>query len=191
MNGRILSMAALLGLALTACSSEASIDGTGSGADAATSTTIGADGASTTAVTSTVDAGAPASTAPETTPVATEPPATPAPTPAPTPSPTPAPTPAPPPAPPTTAPCSPEPSIPGDYFATGLDIRLGDCGEGVRQLQTFLNAGGAGLVVDGRFGRATEAAVKDLQRRVGFPETGVVDPETFTALVGSDPPPEA
>jgi peptidoglycan hydrolase-like protein with peptidoglycan-binding domain len=61
----------------------------------------------------------------------------------------------------------------------------------VETLQTYLNINGYGLTVDGQFGRNTENAVRDFQRRIGVDETGVVDATTWTGLVGSDPPPEA
>jgi hypothetical protein len=41
----------------------------------------------------------------------------------------------------------------------------------------------AGVVVDGAFGPATEAAVRAFQRRRSLPATGIVDRATFDALV--------
>jgi len=62
-------------------------------------------------------------------------------------------------------------------------VRRGDCGEGVQQVQDQLNYKlGISLAVDGRFGRATEAAVRDFQASVGLRVDGLVGPQTWVAL---------
>ncbi len=65
--------------------------------------------------------------------------------------------------------------------------RMGDRGADVRWAQRRINralagADGAGLVVDGRFGRRTYAAVRAYQRRAGLPVSGVLDKATWRAL---------
>ena len=52
----------------------------------------------------------------------------------------------------------------------------------VRRVQEWLTLGGSRTAVDGDFGPATEAAVRDFQRRRGLPETGAVDEGTWAAL---------
>ncbi|WP_197430180.1 glucosaminidase domain-containing protein [Auraticoccus cholistanensis] len=64
-------------------------------------------------------------------------------------------------------------------------LREGDTGTAVRDLQTLLNAaGGHGLDVDGIFGPATTAAVRDHQSRHGLVVDGVVGPATWGSLEG-------
>jgi peptidoglycan hydrolase-like protein with peptidoglycan-binding domain len=53
----------------------------------------------------------------------------------------------------------------------------------VRSLQYLLNAHGARLEVDGVFGRATAAAVREFQRAHGLVVDGVVGEQTWSALV--------
>jgi len=66
---------------------------------------------------------------------------------------------------------------------SGVDVRVGDCGEGVKQVQDQLNYKlGISLSVDGRFGRATETAVRDFQASVGLRVDGLVGPQTWVAL---------
>lgn len=69
------------------------------------------------------------------------------------------------------------------------DARLerGQRGESVRALQKKLNEGGAGLKVDGLFGKKTEAALKQFQRSHGNGQaTGYADKSFFES--GSKPP---
>jgi len=176
MTHRFTLLSLVVLLTVTACSSEASI---GSGA-----TTTTAAGVTTTTAgdVTTTAAGAAAST------VAADPatPTTPAPTtPAPT-TPAPPATPAPtvaPPAPATTVPCRNVGNLYGLSDVSGVNVRRGDCGEGVQQVQDQLNYKlGISLTVDGRFGPGTEAAVRDFQTSVGLPVDGIVGPNTWVAL---------
>ncbi|MGP5055634.1 C40 family peptidase [Brachybacterium paraconglomeratum] len=63
-------------------------------------------------------------------------------------------------------------------------LRWGSRGGAVQELQTALNANGAGLAVDGVFGKRTHAAVKDYQSSKGLQVDGVVGPNTRAALNG-------
>ena len=80
-------------------------------------------------------------------------------------------------------------------YTNAASDRRGDCGPAVRTLQTYLNdVYGFSLGADGQFGPATASAVRDMQTRffgAGSLVTGVLDRDTWTAMVGSDPPPEA
>lgn len=80
-----------------------------------------------------------------------------------------------------------------------LILRPGDRVAPVGNVQEQLNTVAYyGLDVDNVFGPATEAAVRDFQRRVGLPVTGIVDEATWRRLflgnplpaevVGGDPP---
>ncbi len=52
----------------------------------------------------------------------------------------------------------------GGYKKQGFPLRRGSCGSEVAKLQSYLNtSSGYGLVVDGKFGRNTENAVKEEQ----------------------------
>lgn len=62
-------------------------------------------------------------------------------------------------------------------------LRRGNEGDEVADLQMLLNSKyGYDLDVDGIFGRATENAVKDFQRKHGLTDDGVVGPKTWKAL---------
>ena len=62
-------------------------------------------------------------------------------------------------------------------------LRRGNVGEAVEDLQALLNAKyGFSLEIDGNFGRATEAAVKEFQQKNGLTADGVVGPKTWAAL---------
>ena len=56
-------------------------------------------------------------------------------------------------------------------------------GEKVKLIQEWLCLNGFGVKIDGEFGPATEAAVKQFQERKGLPGTGLVDLATFERLV--------
>lgn len=61
-------------------------------------------------------------------------------------------------------------------------LRLGMTGMAVRQLQVLLNAHGASLAADGRFGEATLRAVLAFQRAKTGDADGWAGPLTYTAL---------
>lgn len=58
----------------------------------------------------------------------------------------------------------------------------------VKHLQTDLNQHGFGLTVDGVFGNATEASVRQFQLDSNLQSDGVVGPATWAALLGQEPP---
>lgn len=62
-------------------------------------------------------------------------------------------------------------------------LRKGVSGEDVLDLQMLLNAKyGFNLDLDGNFGKATEAAVKEFQKQHGLTVDGIVGPKTWKAL---------
>lgn len=64
-------------------------------------------------------------------------------------------------------------------------LKIGSGGSAVRRVQRSLNAAiHAGLTVDGVFGPATTAAVREYQREVGLRRTGVVADTTWERLLG-------
>ena len=110
----------------------------------------------------------------------------------------PAATPAPSPGTPAPSPAPPAPTPPGSSGGvagalggarSGLTgLARGSSGVAVEQLQRALNARGASLSADGRFGRLTEAALRRFQASEGLPETGRVDAATAARLSGSSVP---
>lgn len=67
--------------------------------------------------------------------------------------------------------------------AAAVEVRLGARGEAVTAIQSELLAGGYDVgAADGVFGRGTERAVADLQRRAGLPATGCVDAATRASI---------
>ena len=71
-------------------------------------------------------------------------------------------------------------------------LRRGSEGEAVAELQALLNAKyGFSLKIDGKFGKATEAAVKEFQQKNGLTADGVVGAKTWKALgvTGNTNPP--
>ena len=62
------------------------------------------------------------------------------------------------------------------------NVRLGDSGKGVEQIQTALNAKGFKVVVDGKFGPATDQAVRAFQKKNGLKQDGIVGPITWAKL---------
>ena len=69
-----------------------------------------------------------------------------------------------------------------------VTLSYGARGEAVRTLQSSLNAKGASINVDGRFGPATSRAVRSFQSAQGLAVDGVVGRATWAAL-GSAPAP--
>lgn len=65
--------------------------------------------------------------------------------------------------------------------ASGM-LRLGSKGARVRELQQLLVRAGVTVKVDGDYGPATKAAVKEFQAGVGITADGVAGPETMAAL---------
>jgi hypothetical protein len=70
-------------------------------------------------------------------------------------------------------------------------LRRGDVGEEVRSLQKGLACAGHALVVDGRFGPATERAVRMFQGARGVGVDGVAGPVTLRELSATTPAPPA
>lgn len=67
------------------------------------------------------------------------------------------------------------------------DAKKGDNGGWVAAAQALLNTkNSAGLVVDGDYGNYTEAAVKAYQLKRGLDVTGIVDADTWAALITQD-----
>lgn len=64
------------------------------------------------------------------------------------------------------------------------ELRLGAVGKPAKALQALLNAWGASLVVDGAFGAATNAAVRDFQSHHRLKVDGRVGAHTQAALAG-------
>ena len=61
-------------------------------------------------------------------------------------------------------------------------LKMGSKGPEVKKLQQILNTKGYTLAVDGDFGPATQAAVKNFQRVNGLTDDGIVGPKTWEAL---------
>jgi hypothetical protein len=62
-------------------------------------------------------------------------------------------------------------------------VGRGATGRPARQVQEWLCLHQHRVVVDGNFGKATEAALREFQARMGLPVSGGVDQLTFEALV--------
>jgi peptidoglycan hydrolase-like protein with peptidoglycan-binding domain len=65
-----------------------------------------------------------------------------------------------------------------------IAARNGSTGDPVRGVQRQLNKYAYGLVVDGIFGPATEAAARDFQRQNGLLADGIVGRDTWRTLTG-------
>jgi Putative peptidoglycan binding domain len=63
------------------------------------------------------------------------------------------------------------------------DVRQGDTGEDVRTVQGLLCARGHTVTIDGAFGPATAAAVREVQDTDGLTADGTVGPATWPALL--------
>ncbi len=62
------------------------------------------------------------------------------------------------------------------------NVRNGDSGPGVEEIQRALKAAGYDIGVDGKFGPVTEKAVKDFQGKNGLTQDGVVGPVTWAKM---------
>ena len=62
------------------------------------------------------------------------------------------------------------------------NVRKGDTGPGVEQIQAALKAAGYTLSVDGIFGNVTDTAVRDYQGKNGLAVDGIVGPNTWAKL---------
>lgn len=78
----------------------------------------------------------------------------------------------------------------GVIFMAKPVLRKGASGDSVKELQELLNQKGYSLTVDGKFGSATEAAVKDYQITHGLVADGIVGAATWDSLLPDDPQPE-
>lgn len=63
-----------------------------------------------------------------------------------------------------------------------VSVRKGNRGKDVEEVQRALQVAGFEIDDDGKFGNDTEAAVRQFQRQVGLPDSGIVDAATRTAL---------
>lgn len=72
----------------------------------------------------------------------------------------------------------------GLIFMNKPILRKGATGDSVKELQEMLNQNGFSLTVDGKFGAATENAVKNYQKEHGLVEDGVVGAATWDVLCG-------
>ena len=70
--------------------------------------------------------------------------------------------------------------------STYRQVGFGSTGSAVSKLQTILNQHGYGLAVDGIFGKKTQAAVRDYQKRYNLKLDGIVGPETWGSLLGQN-----
>ncbi|MBX5465888.1 MAG: peptidoglycan-binding protein [Firmicutes bacterium] len=68
------------------------------------------------------------------------------------------------------------------FEAAPATLELGDQGDAVKTLQTWLDQTGAHLAVDGDFGPLTYQAVRLFQAEHGLPVTGVADAATLSLL---------
>jgi peptidoglycan hydrolase-like protein with peptidoglycan-binding domain len=69
-----------------------------------------------------------------------------------------------------------------DAVRQGGALHIGHKGEGVKELQRQLNALGANLEVDGKFGPKTEAALRSFQAARGLGDNGVLDAASLARL---------
>ncbi|MHC4831442.1 MAG: peptidoglycan-binding domain-containing protein, partial [Planctomycetota bacterium] len=71
-----------------------------------------------------------------------------------------------------------------EVAAGGATLTINQGGQGVSSLQSRLNQLGATppLAVDGKLGPLSFGALRDAQRQLGLPETGVLDRTTLAAI---------
>jgi len=62
------------------------------------------------------------------------------------------------------------------------NVRKGDKGDGVKQIQTALKAAGYKVTVDGDFGNQTDAAVRQFQKKNNLKVDGIVGKITWSKL---------
>lgn len=67
-----------------------------------------------------------------------------------------------------------------------VTVKLGSTGNSVKEAQCLLNRHGAKLVVDGKFGAATNTATRNFQKSKGLVVDGVIGVKTWQALLGSN-----
>lgn len=79
---------------------------------------------------------------------------------------------------------APAQAAPTAALDTTRTLRYGSRGAAVSDLQKALNANGASLAVDGKFGPRTRSAVKDYQASNGLAIDGIVGPKTRGSLNG-------
>lgn len=72
-------------------------------------------------------------------------------------------------------------SAPGPDF-TNKRLLVGDNGSDTSALQSYLNSQGANIAVDGKFGPATQAALKDFQSKNGLVADGIIGPNTAAVI---------
>lgn len=79
----------------------------------------------------------------------------------------------------------PQPQPSGGTVSVELPIlQSGSSGDSVKSVQAVLNAkGGSGLTVDGQFGPATQAAVRNLQAFLQIEVDGIVGQDTWSVLL--------
>lgn len=68
-------------------------------------------------------------------------------------------------------------------YTFAIPIARGAGGKPVKLIQEWLTLNGVQLVADGDYGAATEATVLQFQKKRHLPETGIVDQQTFDALI--------
>ncbi len=68
------------------------------------------------------------------------------------------------------------------------NVRRGDCGPAVEEIQSYLISKGFAISMDGQFGPGTETAVRQFQTQMGggLPIDGVVGAMTWLALQSDD-----
>lgn len=72
--------------------------------------------------------------------------------------------------------------LPKEY-TIDLPLRRGTKGRSVKLVQEWLSLCGFGVAIDGSFGPATEAAVRAFSEKNALDSTGVVNANTFAALI--------
>lgn len=82
-------------------------------------------------------------------------------------------------------------AMPTVAISAGSTLARGSAGERVAALQDALNDEGASLAEDGKFGRNTDAAVREFQADNGLKVDGRVGPATRAALNGGESAPAA